>query len=589
MFLSCFGLYLLCTLISISAQLASPQWRKPNITTTPTDRVSIAGAGIEKAMSMIQSDGQFAGEAYIVAGIFYSQLADFDIATNQTLYQSVLQRYFVLAQANRANFSDELSYGHAAARAYAAYKDPIFLQYAVEAWWFGRTYTLSQDNVDVGRIPGKNFTIGSQCQDITMTGGTFYTIDSTDPDINGLGSGYFATLSALLAEATPDSLYLKAAEESTEFIHAHLYNIQNLVQDTISSRVNDSCAVGSVIEPYNSGVMIEALAVLASITHNASTQVLLETIVQAAIVNTAWQGSNGIIANPGHGSEGDISLVQGLAAAYSRNVTTPAIRAYIGAYLAVQFNAVLDLATSGDSNIYGLAWIGPPSSIFLGAHQTTALSVLISAISLRNDTEPTGSGTSPAAFPSSEVPSNPPPGEASSRASFLGAVTGGIVGGVILILVGFGFCFIRRRRHRRAERTEVAPSAAIAPSAAVAGSHAHALPEIRPFTGVSRSQPITESSTAAPPQDPQGGNPYSMRQKPPSHSGKGLARTTITVSPEISPGFVSPVALEQRSGASVGPSNSALPTEELIRLLNERLQDQGPWDGEEAPPDYPSQ
>jgi hypothetical protein len=56
------------------------------------------------------------------------------------------------------------SYGYAAARAYVAYKDRVFLQYAVESWWFGRTYTLSQADIDAGKIGVKNFSVPALCQ-----------------------------------------------------------------------------------------------------------------------------------------------------------------------------------------------------------------------------------------------------------------------------------------------------------------------------------------------------------------------------------------------------------------------------------------
>lgn len=82
------------------------------------------------------------------------------------------------------------------------------------------------------------------------------------------------SLSALLAEATPDPMYLQAAEQSTAFIQAHLLSIENVVQDTISGRANDSCALNGGPVPYNSGLMIEALAILASITKNTTTRAL---------------------------------------------------------------------------------------------------------------------------------------------------------------------------------------------------------------------------------------------------------------------------------------------------------------------------
>lgn len=67
-------------------------------------------------------------------------------------------------------------------------------------------------------------------------------------------------------------MYLEAARQSADFIRNHLYNAQNVVQDGISVRANDSCSLNyeTFQEPYNSGLMIEGLAILYSITQNAS-------------------------------------------------------------------------------------------------------------------------------------------------------------------------------------------------------------------------------------------------------------------------------------------------------------------------------
>jgi predicted alpha-1,6-mannanase (GH76 family) len=77
------------------------------------------------------------------------------------------------------------------------------------------------------------------------------------------------SLSALLAEATSDQMYLDAARELADFIHAHLYNIGNVIQDSISA--GDCSTTPNAIMPYNSGLTIEGLSILASITKNAST------------------------------------------------------------------------------------------------------------------------------------------------------------------------------------------------------------------------------------------------------------------------------------------------------------------------------
>ncbi|KAJ7266288.1 hypothetical protein C8J57DRAFT_1068922, partial [Mycena rebaudengoi] len=81
-------------------------------------------------------------------------------------------------------------------------------------------------------------------------------------------------LSALLAEATSDQMYLDAARESADFIHAHLYNPGNVIQDSISAAQGECRTTPNVIMPYNSGLTIEGLSILASITKNASTLAL---------------------------------------------------------------------------------------------------------------------------------------------------------------------------------------------------------------------------------------------------------------------------------------------------------------------------
>lgn len=56
-------------------------------------------------------------------------------------------------------------YGYAAARAYAAYSDPLFLTYAVDSWWFGRAQTIFPDDLESGTLTGKNFSIAQVCHD----------------------------------------------------------------------------------------------------------------------------------------------------------------------------------------------------------------------------------------------------------------------------------------------------------------------------------------------------------------------------------------------------------------------------------------
>ncbi|KAJ7266296.1 hypothetical protein C8J57DRAFT_968637, partial [Mycena rebaudengoi] len=73
-------------------------------------------------------------------------------------------------------------------------------------------------------------------------------------------------LSALLAEATSDTMYFQAAFDTADFIRAHLYSDSHLVQYSISARQNDSCDKDSYTDPGYSGLIIEGLSILASIT-----------------------------------------------------------------------------------------------------------------------------------------------------------------------------------------------------------------------------------------------------------------------------------------------------------------------------------
>ncbi|KAJ6578105.1 hypothetical protein B0H19DRAFT_931580, partial [Mycena capillaripes] len=145
--------------------------QKPSITTPIADRIRLVSAALDVGNAHLGSDGQFSGASttFIVvpdaSPKFYLQMAAFDIATNGTQFYRPLLKLFSLAEGIHANFSPPNSgeYGYAAAKAYAAYKDPAFLQFAVDAWAVVRQYTLSQEDVSVGTISVKSFPIVATC------------------------------------------------------------------------------------------------------------------------------------------------------------------------------------------------------------------------------------------------------------------------------------------------------------------------------------------------------------------------------------------------------------------------------------------
>ncbi|KAJ7241814.1 hypothetical protein C8J57DRAFT_1558584 [Mycena rebaudengoi] len=454
--------------LGVNAQVVSPTWRKYNISTSAADRIRIASAALDQSLNRIGPDGQFTDSedgGWGQAGPFYSQMVEFDISTGQKKYEDTVQQYLALTQKTGVNFSDEtvslplsgtevlnfttslqvshaLYYGRAAARAYSAYGTQIFLDYTIQSWGFGRRYTLTQDNVNSGKTNVKNYPLTKVCDGVTMAGGTFCANDTTDPDLSAFPTGNFLILSALLAEATSNPMYLQAASDAADFMHAHLYTSSHLVQDTISARQNDSCEVDTYTDPGYSGLLIEGLSIIFSITKKASIQLLLVLPVL-----------NGILENDGFYA-GD--LVKGLKVAYERNVTSPQLRDWLKAYIGVQFNAVIDLATNG-TDIYAYKWEGPPSSTFDGGAQTDAIHVLLSAISFEADSLP----SSPTPSPTGAI--LPPP--SSGRLSMTGPIVGGVIGGIAFLLcIIFVFWMVRRRQLRTADRsTTPPPTTTVAP------------------------------------------------------------------------------------------------------------------------------
>ncbi|KAK0471212.1 hypothetical protein IW261DRAFT_1315749, partial [Armillaria novae-zelandiae] len=84
----------------------STLWKNPNITLSKDERIAITSAALEKAISMLQPNGQFNGvySAYDTPGRLYGQMAEFDRLTNQMKYKETLRQCFSLAQSISPEF-----------------------------------------------------------------------------------------------------------------------------------------------------------------------------------------------------------------------------------------------------------------------------------------------------------------------------------------------------------------------------------------------------------------------------------------------------------------------------------------------------
>ncbi|KAK7041878.1 hypothetical protein VNI00_008841 [Paramarasmius palmivorus] len=146
-------------------------------------------------------------------------------------------------------------------------------------------------------------------------------------------------------------------------------------------------------------------------------------------------------------------LVRGLATILARKESFDSrLSTYVEAYLAVQYNALLDLATVNGTNVYGNSWIGPPNMTYSADVQFAAARVLIASININPQLD------------SQSPPEGPPAGSSGRETNHIGGIIGGVLGGLSLIaLVIVGSLFIIRRRHQDSTDTRVFPENSLIP------------------------------------------------------------------------------------------------------------------------------
>ncbi|KAL0071998.1 hypothetical protein AAF712_000921 [Marasmius tenuissimus] len=251
-------------------------------------------------------------------------------------------------------------------------------------------------------------------------------------------------------------------------------------------------------------------------------------------------------------------VVRGLAATYYRNNTQSSdLRTFVREYLGVQYNAVLNNARGqgNNSNLYGSSWTTPPSPLnFSLQSQTNALSILLAAIPLHNDSDTLSNRPSPTGGGGGSGPRQTRP----SIGVVVGAVLGGLAAaGLLAFLV---FWLIRRRNRRQKPTLDTI--------------------EERPHDST-RNQTV-EPFTSMGERNREGAKDGKLPsgRAPRDWERGGDERTSIGLN----------YATDTDASSSQGPygSESMIPTADLIRLLNRRLQGVE-WRGDEQPPDYASQ
>ncbi|KAH7913098.1 glycoside hydrolase [Hygrophoropsis aurantiaca] len=286
---------------------------------------------------------------------------------------------------------DAMWWATAAYYAYRAYGDSNLLDHAIGTWTHVTNYVITPADASAGSISTKNFTIEGSCDGDTMVGGVFWRPTIDDTSVNSIATGLYVTLSAFLAAETGNSTYTNAAISSANWIKTTNMNTDYLALDTVDAQ-NCTRSPSTELFTYNSGKYIEGLSVLADITGDNAWSSLMLNMVAASTKATAWEGSDGIITEGADVTEdNDVVgfksvLIRGLNEVWTRNVGNDALRTLIQSYTDVQYNALLDLASTNSSGAtwYSPAWEGPGPYSFISWGQLAAIDVLVSAINVNN-------------------------------------------------------------------------------------------------------------------------------------------------------------------------------------------------------------
>ncbi|KAK7466238.1 hypothetical protein VKT23_004966 [Stygiomarasmius scandens] len=543
-------------LSGILAQSLSPPptWQNTTVNQTYNEQVNIADEALSETVSNYNPDiGNFNNDRTdtgFTPGVFLYEMARFDQLTGQNKYKGDVDIDFTAIQQKNLTLSFKTIYGYAAIYAHQAYQNDSYLQFAEDCWLVGFRFTVSQAQPAIL----KNSTYQSQCSGSTMDGGSFRTNSTSDSYINVASTG----LSSLLAEATSNETYLNAAKQSADFIHSHLTNANGLIMDGIFA---DTCDQGSEqqgakLSSANSGVTIEGLAILNSMTQNTTMQQWMENVVSKTL-QYSWNDDNGILNDNSH-----FNIIAGLVTAFERTNSSD-LQGLISKYLAVQYNAVLFNAAINGTNSYGDGWTKPQLKSS-SSGQISALSILVNAMALDQEKSP----------PSPSNTSETSPSQSSSadnvKKTNVGAIVGGVIGslGLIALTLLFLLCFRSWRRHH--SRSLRHPSAIFIPPPTFSNSTQHT------------DQNDLESSNDT-------SSPVTTSQNPSSYFSVSEKRSRRTGLPNLpngeTPRTPEPQANVDQHNAPSEMEARRVPTDELVRILAQRLQQAETQHGD-SPPAY---
>ncbi|THV06342.1 hypothetical protein K435DRAFT_834279 [Dendrothele bispora CBS 962.96] len=428
--------------ISVLAQSFSlPYTQNTSITNTYDEQKIFAGSALSAEFSRYSS-GKLASSSSVnqLSGSLFYEMARFDQITNQAAYKDEVERGFVNVGGENPAFFFQTIFGYAAIHAYQAYNEINYLTFAEKSWLTASGYAIQSPGQIT--ISGKNSTFETECNGTSMVGGVFKTTEN-DLYIGSISTGYFVVLSSLLANVTSNQTYVDAALQSADFIRNHLTNSNGLVIDGIFA---DTCGPGSdnqgtALSSPNSGITIEGLSILTSMTQNDTIQNWMEQTVSSAVLDSSWNNRNGVMTENTH-----FNLITGYVAAFE-HTTNNVLRQFAKGYLSIQYNAVLGNAAISGSNSYGDSWTEPQRT-GSDAGRISALTILVNAMALNRTDATTNTEPPPSTNNNDSDPS--PPSKKNNTGIIVGSITGSL--GFILGVVAT-FIYIRKRHRNDQKRS----------------------------------------------------------------------------------------------------------------------------------------
>lgn len=297
-------------------------------------------------------------------------IANYEAATGDTSYYSVLSNTFTAAQTAHSNFID-------------AYYDD-------DGWWalaWIDAYDLTGNQSYLTMAETIFSNIAANGWDTTTCGGGVWW-STAESYKNAIANELFLTVAAKLANRTTGSAsvgYLNWAQQEWAWFKASgMISSQSLINDGLTSTNPKACVNnGETTWTYNQGVILGGLVELYKADQDATLLPQAEAIANAAIANLST--SNGIMNEPGTLSGGDGPQFKGifmrnLMALYTALPSTGTQAAQYKAYAEANANSIWTNDQSGSYEFGGL-WQGPFDSAD-ATRQTSALDAFIAAAAM---------------------------------------------------------------------------------------------------------------------------------------------------------------------------------------------------------------